>query len=451
MSSITTVSDSVTVQDVGYSYDAVGNVTGIDEVADGGSERYVTYAYDDLDRLASAVALDDQSAEIYEETYAYDGLGNVSGRTVQIDSGTTAEYTYSYGGDAGTSYANPHAVTEITYDNDDVRELTYDENGNVLTDQVEDGYGTPYADTVREYSWDWGSRLAQSAFDAGTTAYGYDASGRRVSADDGLADVRTPTGLWTETRDSATGVRTGITKRLYANGRLIEESDNTGGSAARHFVHADHLGGTSVVTGLDGGIEQALDYYPYGEVRVDEQSGTFDERIKYAGHENDSGTGLIYMGARYYDPTLARFLSEDPLSRQNTETPLANPQLMNMYSYAANSPLRYNDPTGEGPVDTAGGYSYGLFEGLVAYGNACMDTLQHPIAAAGNVIASFRTTGQFIREFAADPSRVSSEISSGLSVMAGEYDAMSDFDRGRAVGPAGEGIRQRSKPWPPRI
>jgi RHS repeat-associated protein len=52
-------------------------------------------------------------------------------------------------------------------------------------------------------------------------------------------------------------------------------------------------------------------------------------------------TGLLYYGARYYDPALGRFISAD------TVVPGAgNPQNLNRYAYVRNNPLRYTDPTG---------------------------------------------------------------------------------------------------------
>ena len=53
------------------------------------------------------------------------------------------------------------------------------------------------------------------------------------------------------------------------------------------------------------------------------------------------------MQQRYYDPTAGRFLSIDPVGPM-----VGDPRTINRYSYAWNSPYRYNDPTGEVPLDT---------------------------------------------------------------------------------------------------
>jgi RHS repeat-associated protein len=53
------------------------------------------------------------------------------------------------------------------------------------------------------------------------------------------------------------------------------------------------------------------------------------------------GTGLYYYNARYYDPTIGRFISPDTV----VQSP-ANPQTLNRYSYCLNNPLKYTDPSG---------------------------------------------------------------------------------------------------------
>jgi RHS repeat-associated protein len=52
-------------------------------------------------------------------------------------------------------------------------------------------------------------------------------------------------------------------------------------------------------------------------------------------------TGLYFYNARYYDPTIGRFISADTI----IPDPI-NPQEFNRYSYCLNNPLRYIDPSG---------------------------------------------------------------------------------------------------------
>ena len=73
---------------------------------------------------------------------------------------------------------------------------------------------------------------------------------------------------------------------------------------------------------------------PWGEVAADTGSIT---RLRMAGQQYDQGSRLYYMRARYYDPQLGRFLSEDPIGISGG---------LNLYAYAGNDPVNMWDPSG---------------------------------------------------------------------------------------------------------
>jgi RHS repeat-associated protein len=106
-------------------------------------------------------------------------------------------------------------------------------------------------------------------------------------------------------------------------------------------MHPDNLGSTNVVTDTTGNVIQALDYYPYGSMRIN--SGTEASARKYIGQFTD-GTSLNYLNARYYDSSRGQFLSQDPVfwGKQN----LQDPQSLNSYSYAENNPITLKDELG---------------------------------------------------------------------------------------------------------
>ena len=131
-------------------------------------------------------------------------------------------------------------------------------------------------------------------------------------------------------------------KYLFANGRRIAMQQVSTGPVS--YVHADHLGSTSVVTAgsgspAPGNQEEALTYYPYGAART--RTGIANVPYQYTGQALDPSTGLYNYKARLYDPVLGRFLSADTIVPEPT-----NPQDLNRYSYVRNNPLRYTDPTG---------------------------------------------------------------------------------------------------------
>ncbi len=141
------------------------------------------------------------------------------------------------------------------------------------------------------------------------------------------------------------------TKRIYLADKQVASIKNTGGSAVPTYLTLDHLGSTAYGLSKSGGITQTLDYYPFGDIRVN--TGSTDEKKKFTGYIYDTDTDLNYAGARYYRAKVGRFLSEDTqfLSIGTDNDALKNilidPQGLNSYSYSRNNPLRYVDPTGE--------------------------------------------------------------------------------------------------------
>ncbi len=108
------------------------------------------------------------------------------------------------------------------------------------------------------------------------------------------------------------------------------------------YHHTDHLTGSNVDTDDMGNVLQLLDYYPYGDVRLDEQSSSYENDYKFTGKEKDEDTGLYYYEARYYDSGIGRFISLDPWFGD-----ISDPQSLNKYAYVRNNPLKYVDPSGE--------------------------------------------------------------------------------------------------------
>jgi len=109
-----------------------------------------------------------------------------------------------------------------------------------------------------------------------------------------------------------------------ANGQLIAKINKSNIT----YYHSDHLGSTSAVTDEKGEVVEEQIYLPFGE-RV---SG--NGRYGFTKKELD-GTGLQYFGARYYNPTVGRFLRTDPALQDFTS-----------YAYAGNNPLTRVDPDG---------------------------------------------------------------------------------------------------------
>lgn len=100
------------------------------------------------------------------------------------------------------------------------------------------------------------------------------------------------------------------------------------------WLAGDHLGSASLAMGTSNTSQR---YYPYGGTR----SGGVPTDYQFTGQKRDTGTGLYYYGARYYDGVSGRFISADTIVPKP-----GNPQDLNRYAYVRNNPLKYTDPTG---------------------------------------------------------------------------------------------------------
>ncbi len=316
----TTITGGSKMQDLAYTYDANSNITKIVDASNTNSSKTVDYTYDDLNRLLSATATNVASGQsTYTHSYTYSAIGNILTRT-------DVAGTYMYG---GTGHANPHAVTSIGAVN-----YTYDNNGNMLTET-----------SGLSNSWDYNNRLTQAIKGGVTSTYTYDHSGQRVKLSNGTTTTYYPSGFYNT--DGTT-----IIKHITTpSGESVATVKGTGAAASVFAVHADHLTGSNVVTNGGGTLEELMDYFPYGNVRLDQKAGSFNEQRKYAGSELDADSGLNYMQARYYNSSIGRFVSQDPafwrLSGDRLAAMLVDPQMQNSYAYARNNPLVYLDPDGE--------------------------------------------------------------------------------------------------------
>ena len=109
------------------------------------------------------------------------------------------------------------------------------------------------------------------------------------------------------------------------------------------FYHEDHLGGTNVLTDVEGEVKELIEYKPYGSFSRHEKYGE-DEEVAwfyFTGKKLDDETGLYYYGARYYSPLIGRFIQADTVVPGYT-----NPQALNRYSYVLNNPINRVDPSG---------------------------------------------------------------------------------------------------------
>jgi RHS repeat-associated protein len=124
----------------------------------------------------------------------------------------------------------------------------------------------------------------------------------------------------------------------------IEQINNSSGAVL--YLHHDQAGSTRLLTGSTGTVTGKCTYTAYG---IPTCEGTATTPLGYDAQYTSTDTGLIYMRAREYDPTTAQFLSRDPWVAITGEP----------YSYVADNPLTFADPTGRCGVWCVGGIVLG--------------------------------------------------------------------------------------------
>jgi RHS repeat-associated protein len=94
------------------------------------------------------------------------------------------------------------------------------------------------------------------------------------------------------------------------------------------------LGSSLSLVDSSGATQAEYSYGAFGQAASNGASA--NNPAQYTGRDNE-GAGLQYNRARYYSPSLQRFISEDPIGFLGGD---------NQYAYAGNDPINFNDPFG---------------------------------------------------------------------------------------------------------
>jgi RHS repeat-associated protein len=242
--------------------------------------------------------------------------------------------------------------------------------------EVEDGPIGP-----RHYCYDEAGQLVTVDSVLGVTRFDYDACGRRIS-EDGPGGARRylydPVGRLTGIADPTVAGAGGVRVLSYDPAGRLTAVDGTPLEDHLAAIAGDDLSGL-----VDGPRGEPPGLDPWGAPLYEASgAGPAHPRGVSVGHRGQLCVeGLVWLGARFYDPTTRAFLSPDPLPAV-----AGPPWATNPYSYAANDPVNHSDPTGLRPLtdtdlaaiadrwgsgawDRYGGYALG---GLAIAGGAAL-------------------------------------------------------------------------------
>ena len=264
----------------------------------------MNYTYDKLNRLATAGATNGT----WGQAFAYDGFGNLTGKTVTQGSAPTLSVSF----DPMTNRQNGQS---------------YDANGNPAG-----GY----------LKYDVENRMI-----AGPSGYyAYDHAGKRVKqlggAEEfyfyGIGGQKLATAVCMGQED---GTGCGTTYNVYFGGKLVKSKGAV--------VATDRLGSVRASSTGD-----RMTYYPYGE----ERTSTADGREKFGTYMRDSVT-QDYADQRYYAVGMGRFNTPDPY---RSSAGSSDPGSWNRYVYVVGDPINFRyDRHG---MEGASVVSYGCGEGV---------------------------------------------------------------------------------------
>ncbi len=333
-------SDNSLINGFRYDYDASGNR--LRETALGGN-RYSDYFYDAAAQLTrfterQIVGTQDPRGQysddtaIQDDSYAYDAVGN---RLSLTDNLTSEQILYTYDDFNKMLTAGS-------------RSFTYDADGNCTSVALQGG------GTTRTYTWGYNNELKQITYSGGgTNTFSYDGIGRRVTKSDS-------SGNYSFVYDGDRILSDGQAVYTRAgSSRLISERRGNNSE----WYHSDGLTSSRTLTSSTQTVTDTFRYDVWGDMA--ERTGNTPTPHQFAGalgYEREADSGLYFIGTRYYDPSVGRFLSQD-LAQWGA----------NWYGYAANNPVNAFDANGNLPVPLVtgliGAIGGGIIGGVGAYIN----------------------------------------------------------------------------------
>jgi len=316
---------------IGYSYDAAGNLLSATSSQASVTQTFdsrnlpltmarsngvnTTYGFDILGRVTS-IGHVRGATSLNAQSYVYDSVGNRRGQTTNI----------------AQPLITPSATSTVDNENRLLQggniSYAYDGSGNRTSESSPAG--------TASYVWDSRNRLQSITLPGQTITFRYDFAGNMTSQTSGGV---TTTYLVDDLTNVVLQGDTAGKQLTLLTGQGIDQhwaAAQPNGSV--DFGLTDAINSTVGTTSADGTLSGQSYFEPYGLTTPNGRAYPF----QYTGRVPVVGS-LYYYRARFYDTSIARFISEDPSGFVAGNA--------NLFSYVGGSPLQFRDPTGLGPDD----------------------------------------------------------------------------------------------------
>ena len=240
--------------------------------------------------------------------------------------------------------AHPHSPNSVGNDT-----FTYDLNGNMTAGL----YGKTMA-------YDGENRPVSVSLSGATTAFVYGPDGARQSK---------ATTYDTTLFSGAVEVRNyGTANEIVA---FYPHEDFRVVDGVKSYLHRDHLASVRFVTEATGNAARLTSYTPFGVPTETNYATTATDTEGFIGERYDVETGLQYLNARYYDPTLGRFIQPDwwEVTKAGVGT--------NRYAYSFNDPVNKSDVNGHAWIDRTWNKIFGKGSFDRSFGKGASDRMDY--------------------------------------------------------------------------
>ena len=344
-----------------YTYDQVGRVKTItNTLANNNVLSSFAYAYDSNGNRTQQV--ESQYGFLTVQTlttdYGFDNLDRLEGYT-ETGSGQNKSHSFTY-------YPSYDRKTEtVVSDGSTIKERRYHYNETYWLTRIDEAAGAGGAITY-EYDNNGNSTRKTDTTSGSTirTLFDYNSRNQLTRVAHGTPGNEVIQGThdynYAGMRIRHIGSERGDIEYLYDGNSILDELQNNTTNLVAHYRYGDRLlslshsgsdqfyhyaalGTTANLTNEQGQNQVAYRTDAFGEIT--QQEGSSVNRHVFTGQEHDEKTGLIYFGARFYDPDTARFINQDTYLGEGS-----TPPSLHRYLYAYANPTIYLDYKGNFPI-----------------------------------------------------------------------------------------------------